>query len=231
MKNIQQLHLYEEVLLLALRDKEGTIFFRTHYKFALGGALLSELILKERVKLTGKSKNKFVEIVSPKKTGDILLDECLKRIATAKRRARIQTWINRFSSIRNLRNRIAKQLCRKKILKLEESKVLFFFTQRKYPEINPKPEREITDRISEAIFTNTSEIEPRTIILVSIANETGLLKVNFDKKELKSKKDRIKSITSGELIGEAAKHAIQAVQAAIAVTVIIPAVTSAATSH
>ena len=96
---------------------------------------------------------------------------------------------------------------------------------------NPKPEKEIIHRVSDAIFTNTSEIEPKTIILISIANETGLLKINFDKKKLKEKKDRIKSITKGELIGEAAKHAIQAVQAAIAVTVIIPAVTASSAGH
>ena len=44
----RELHLHEEVLLLALRDREGTIASGTHYQYAIAGALLAELLLEER---------------------------------------------------------------------------------------------------------------------------------------------------------------------------------------
>jgi len=46
----------------------------------------------------------------------------------------------------------------------------------------------------------------------------------FPKKKLKERKKRLEKLTSGQLVGKATKEAVQAVQAAIMVTVIMPAV-------
>lgn len=218
------LHLYEEILLLALRDKEGTMFFGTHYKFAMAGAIVAELLLDEKIRLEGKRKKKYIEAAPGKQLSDSILNDCLDKIRKARRRATVETWIRRFSQMAGLKNRAAKQLCRKGILKLEESRVLFFFRQKKFPEINPKPEQELIHRLHRAIFFDEKEIGPRTVVLISIADTTGLLKVNFDKKELKSRKERIKKITDGEIVGQAARKAIEAMQAAIMVSTMVPVV-------
>ncbi|MBN1339525.1 MAG: GPP34 family phosphoprotein [Bacteroidales bacterium] len=217
-------HLYEEILLLALRDKEGTVFYSTQYKFALAGAIMAELLLDEKITLTGTGKRKFVEAATSKPLSDSILNDSLEKIRNARRRATLETWVRRVSETSGLKNKAALQLCRKGILKLEESRVLFFFRQKKYPEINPKPEQELIKRLHRAIFSDEKEVSPRTVVLISIANATGLLKANFDKKELRSRKERIKKITEGEHVGEAAKKAIEAMQAAIMVAVVIPAV-------
>ena len=47
-----QLLLHEEVLLLALRDEKGTIASGTMYQYALGGAILAELLLKDPALIT-----------------------------------------------------------------------------------------------------------------------------------------------------------------------------------
>jgi hypothetical protein len=57
-------------------------------------------------------------------------------------------------------------------------------------------------------------VDPRTAILVSLSNGTGLLKTCFDKKRLKERKDRIKELSSGQFAGEAVQAAVQAAQAA-----------------
>ena len=87
------------------------------------------------------------------------------------------------------------------------------------------------ERLKRAIFTDTRDIDPRTVVLLSLANSTGLLKVVFDKKELKSRKARIKQIVDGEVMGKAATEAIQAMQAAIMVACMMPAITTATISH
>jgi len=44
MQSQNHLHIYEEILLLALRDKKGTVFYDVHYPQALAAAILAELI-------------------------------------------------------------------------------------------------------------------------------------------------------------------------------------------
>ena len=46
-----ELHLYEEIMLLALRDEEGTVASGTMYNYAVGGALLAELLLEQRLRI------------------------------------------------------------------------------------------------------------------------------------------------------------------------------------
>jgi hypothetical protein len=108
---------------------------------------------------------------------------------------------------------------------------LLLFTRKIYPELNPVPERRLIERLRQAIFTDGRDIDPRTVVLVSLADSTGLLKVVFDKKKLKGRKDRIKEISNGEITGKAAKEAIQAMQAAVMVACIMPAVMTATISH
>ena len=225
------LFLYEEILLLALRDEEGTIASGTMYQYAIGAALLAELLLSKRIEVEQQSKRKLVNLIDPTPLGEPLIDECLNKISSAKRRAVLQTWVSRFASIKNLKHRVAGQLCRQGILKADEDKVLLLFTRKIYPEINPVPERELIRRLEYAIFTDTKDIDPRTVVLLSLANSTGILKVVFDKKKLKSRKARIEQIINGEITGKAAAEAIQAMQAAVMVACIMPSITAATVCH
>jgi hypothetical protein len=184
------------------------------YHYALGGAILTELLLRERVRITPGKKD-FVEPIDARETGDALLDEAFERIATSKRRARTRTWISRIANTKKLKHRIAGNLCRRGILAASEDKVLFLFTRRVYPEIRPEPEREILDRLTRAVFSDEPEVDARTVVLVALAHHSGLLRANFDRKRLKKRKARIERVINGDLVGRATKEAIEAVQAAV----------------
>jgi len=225
------LFLHEEIMLLALRDEEGTIASGTMYQYAIGAAVLSELLLNKRIAVGESRRKKLVNLVSSQPFGEALIDQCLEKISNAKRRASLQTWVLRFSGVKNLKHRVARQLCERGILRADEDKILLLFTRKIYPEVNPEPERRLIERLRQAIFTDSRDIDPRTVVLVSLANSTGLLKVVFDKKELKGRKARIKEISDGEITGKAAKEAIEALQAAVMVCCIVPAITTAAISH
>ncbi len=225
------LFLYEEVMLLVLRDEEGTIASGTMYQYAIGAAILAELLLSERLAVEQTGKKKLVNLVSSMPLGDPLIDECLEKINRAKRRSVLQTWVSRFSGVKNLKHRVAQQLCDRGILKASEDKILLIFTRKIYPEINPGPERELMERLRLAIFTDVGDISSRTVVLVSLANSTGLLRVVFDKKKLKNRKARIKQIVNGEITGKAATEAIQAMQAAVMVACIMPVMVATTVSH
>jgi len=225
------LFLHEEILLLALRDKEGTIASGTMYQYAIGAALLAELLLSKRIQVGQSGRRKLVNLIDPTPHGEPLIDECLNKISGAKRRAVLQTWVSRFAGVKNLKHRIAQQLCKRGILKADEDKVLLIFTRKIYPEVNPIPERQLIRRLEHVIFTDTRDIDPRTVVLLSLANSTGLLKIVFDKKKLKSRKARIEQIINGEITGKAATEAIQAMQAAVMVACIMPSITAATVCH
>ena len=200
---------------MALRDEEGTVnnWKAGSYTYAIGGAILSELMLAEAVRLAAGYKP-VVELVSPRPLGDPVLDEALERVAKSKRRRKAADWVASFASLRRLHHRIAETLCRKGILRADEKSLLLLFRKRIYPTLDPAPERRLRERLRRAIFTDSTRLQPRTAMLATLANATGMLPVYFDKKELKRRKSRLKTIAEGNVVGGATRAAIEAVEAA-----------------
>ena len=56
--------LYEEVILLALRDDEGTTASGAWYQQAVAGAILSELLLDGHLSVKSAGRKSFVELAS-----------------------------------------------------------------------------------------------------------------------------------------------------------------------
>ena len=220
------LYLHEEVTLLALRDCEGTIVTGSMHDYTIGGAILAELLLAQRLAVEERKK-KLVDVLSDKPIGEPLIDECLAKVATAKRRATPQTWVQRFAHLKQLRHRVAHGLCDRGILRADEDTILLLFRRRIYPEIDPKPERKLIERLRKAIFTSTRQVDPRTVVLLSLASSAGLLKIPFDRKKLKQRKQRIARLIDGELTGRATREAIQAAQSAAVIAATMPAIMAA----
>lgn len=219
MSDRTQLHLHEQLMLLALRDEKGTLESKASmYAYALGGAMLAELSLKGRIRI-GEGKKAFVDLADRSPFGEPVLDECLDKVATAKRRARAATWVQRFAGLKRLRHRVAQGLCRRGILRNDEDKVLLFFRRKLYPTIDPVPERRLVDRLRNVIFDDTASSDPETVLVVALANAAGLLSIHFDKKNLRRRKQHLKRITEGNVAGAAAQHAALAAQQAVIVAV------------
>ncbi len=227
----EKLMLHEEIMLIALRDKEGTVASGTMVSYAIAGAILSELLFRKHIMIDESKKKKPVHSIDSTPLGDPLIDECLDMIVHTKRPKSLQTWISRFANVKKLKHRVAEGLCKKGILRADEDKVLMIFTRKIYPEMNPEPERKLIERLHQAIFSEMKDIDPRTVVLISLAKSTGLLKVIFDKKKLKEQKKRIKQIANGEIIGKATQDAIQAVQSAVMVACIMPAIMATAATR
>ncbi len=223
------LFLYEEIMLLALRDEEGTI--TTGFSEQLvAGAILAELLLDQRISVDGTRKQ-LVDIRNTQRTGDPIIDEFLGRMAVSKRRASLKNWVSFLARTKNLRHKVARQLCDRGILRADEDKVLFLFTRQVYPEIDPLPEKQIIDRLRAAIFTHCEQIDPRTVALIGLANGADLLSQTFGRKEIKNHRQRISQIVNGDLTGKATQEVIAACQAVLFFVVMTPVMISATVNH
>jgi len=223
----KKLCLYEELMLLALRDEKGTVS-GAYIEQAIAGAILAQLLLERRISIAD-TRRVLVDVDDSSPTGDAILDMCLQTMAQSSRRASLRNWVSRLARAKQLRHQVARKLCERGILRADEGKVLFVFTRKIYPEINPQPEREILDRLYQAIYAEKEVVSPRTSVIISLAKSTGLLAQAFGAGEIRRRRKRIKQIEEGQLAGKATREVIAACQAAVMVAAVMPAVM--VTSH
>jgi hypothetical protein len=224
MKKADDLKLYESALLLALRDEDGTIPAGTSHHFALGGGLVAELLLRGDVASETEKKRDWIVPKHDKKTGDALLDECMELIRASKKKRSAAHWVSKFSGLKNLKHRVAGQLCKKGILRAEEDKVLVIFSRKVYPEVDGGPEKQLAERIRKAVMSDSQAVDPRTVVLIALGRHAGLLKPIFTRAELRERKKRIEQIANGEIVDKAVKEAVAAMHAAIMCAAIIPVI-------
>jgi Golgi phosphoprotein 3 len=208
------LRLHHELLLLALHDEKGTLAFGQMIEYGLGGALLTELMLEERVKVVEENRwrlRQFVEMVRDSSTGDAALDAAMEKITTKRRTSPVNT-IGRLASIRGLRNLVATDLARRGILQETQRQVLLLFRRRVYPTLDPQPERAVVARVRQAM--DGGKLDARTAALIGLANATGSLSAIYKRAELRALKPRIKAIQDSDLGSRAVRDAVSAAHAA-----------------
>lgn len=209
------LFLHHEIMLLALRPKRGTVAGGTGYPYAVGGAVMAELLLNKRIAVQQHGKKHVVEAISTEPLGEPLVDRCLEKIHSEKRHLGLAMWIARLAGVKDLNDRIAEQLCKRSILRAAHGRILLIFRRRIYPEVDPEPRREVVERLRAAIFTEAPHVDPRTLILLSIVDSAGLLTAVLDKDELAGRKARIEQLVNGETVGKAVTTAIKAMRTTI----------------
>ena len=145
-----KLLLHQELLLLVLNDRKGT-FQGSFFLYGMAGAMLSELLLQERIAAV-EDKTQTISIISSESTGDPILDELLTKISSSNRVKGMRDWVYEAAKLPNLQHRVARQLVEKGILNYDEKKVLWLFTQKTYPELNGSYEDAIRSQMSDVMF-------------------------------------------------------------------------------
>jgi hypothetical protein len=215
------LRLYEEILLLELDDEKGTARSSSMYAQAMGGAVIAELMLAGRIRLA-EDKKRRVEVADATPVGDPLLDAVLAEMAAAKKPKQGSEWVAKVAGQSRLKAEAAGRLVAAGVLRQEEAKVLGIFPTSHYPTRDARPEREVRARLYRAVCTDTQDLDARTIVLVALADAGGLLSRVVEKPRLKERKERIKAITSGHAVRAVTQEAIDAVNAAVMVAVMVP---------
>ncbi|WP_417683194.1 GOLPH3/VPS74 family protein [Pseudidiomarina aquimaris] len=220
--------LYEGLMLLALNEEKGTMS-GAYIEYSVAAAVLAELLLLKRIQVDRDDKDK-VDVVDDSPTGDKVLDEALEKMSKAKRRRKLKDWVSSIGHIKDLKHKVAEQLVEDGIIELEKKKVLWLFTQKVYPEVNPQPEQHLRHEMRRLVLDRPLEIDPRIALMLSLAQSARLLEQVFSKEELKASKKRIENIAKGEELGAIAKEVVAAVEVAVMIAVMMPAITAATTA-
>jgi hypothetical protein len=207
-------YLHEDVLLLAFRGK-GRADARSLHPYALGGAVLAELLLHERVVIEPGRWHRRVRVLSPTQIGEPILDSGLERIRAARRPSAPATWVGRLARVATTKA-VARRLHRSGILRLESRRYLLMFTLAAYPERDSRIARRPVETLREVIFDGRSADE-RTRALVALAWRADLLEPVFGKAEMKERRGRLEELTAGQAAAEATRTALRLKQLAIAI--------------
>jgi hypothetical protein len=209
--------LAEDLLLLALDDDKGTVSWArsTELQYGLGGALLMDLALQERI----DSLDKKIVLVDPSSTGDEVLDGALDTIRASNKLRDAKHWVEELGGRKGLKEKLARRLVAHGILHEQERAFLWVLHDHRFPTGDPGPESSLRRRIRD-IALGTAEPDTRTLLLLSLVNACDLASGLFSREERTQATRRIKKLVEGEQFGKAVGGAIaDAVAATAAVTV------------
>ncbi|MFC3741055.1 GOLPH3/VPS74 family protein [Paractinoplanes deccanensis] len=218
------MNLAEEFLLLAYDDDGAPLTDGTHLDNGLGGAVLFDLALAERVDIVDKK----VLVTDPAPTGDPILDVALGRIAAEGRHRRPGHWVTRFA--KQTRPHVLERLVADGVLTVEKDKVLGVFPRKRYPATNgvePAAETRARQRMRAAVL-GTEQADPRTAALCALVAATDLDKKVFAGLDRKVVQARLREISEGAWAAAAVKKTLEEIQAAMMVAIV--ASTTAATA-
>jgi Golgi phosphoprotein 3 (GPP34) len=218
------MNLAEEFTLLAYGTDGTPVTDATRLDHGLGGAVLLELALAERLDI----RNGKVVVRTAAPTGDALADAALARIAGDAKERKPGHWVQQFA--KGTRTRVLDNLVTRGVLRRDRGRVLWVFPRTTYPAaygIEPVAETEARGRMRRAVAASGA-VEPRTAALCALVAATGLDRTVFADLDRRQVRARLKEISEGAWAAEAVKKTIAEVQAAVTTAVI--AATTASTA-
>lgn len=218
---MDDLTLADELALLAYDDDGSRKLGQPALGYGLAGALLVELALAERVDVVGKK----VTVLDSTPVGRPLVDQALARIAGDKPRKPAH-WIEKLS--KKLTDQVLDGLVAGGVLRREEDRVLLLFPRTRFPApggVQPAAETDARARMTSAI-TEDGPVDPRTAALCALVKAVGHDRKVFATLPRAVVRKRLKVISQGDWAATAVRKAIEEVQAAITVAVIVPAASS-----
>ncbi|MBN2350585.1 MAG: GPP34 family phosphoprotein [Bacteroidales bacterium] len=196
----------EEIFLLTLNE-EGEHLKSMHraWDIVFAGAILMDLALQRRI-------DTDVEYVIPDNTistGDNILNQVLMEISKSDENKKISYWL---AEIRKkapvLLDALITNLIRKGVIKIENQRVLWFFSSRKYPTENNTEIKEVKERVREGIMGNNIP-DFRDLVIISLAYNGDMLELILQKEEIEKYIDRIEQLAKMDLVGQAVSNSLK----------------------
>ena len=163
----------EDLLLLLLDDKTGTIAGEGTLMYTLGGAVLVELALGGHVEADEKPTlihGERIHAVEGKPPTDPLLLAAYEKVAEKPRG--VQTLLITIGS--DLRGQVLERLIQRGSIRRESKKILGIFPSTNLPTMDPEHEAALLESVRAALVDGT-EADTRTAALVALLSASGTL--------------------------------------------------------
>ncbi|MEU6314992.1 GPP34 family phosphoprotein [Streptomyces sp. NPDC047014] len=202
--------LAEEIMLLSLDEESGAARQRQAAGWAVAAGILVELVLAERIAVSGK----HLELTGTEPTGVPLLDGRLPLMETwlRGRRRRVSDWLTK-DHMRAV-SATLESLAARGLVVEERHKVLGMFPVRRYPEADATVEVALRARLDAAVLGDT-EPDERTATLIALLHSAKLHRLAFPGHRASEVRPRMGEIAAGKWAAEAVRVAIREVQVAM----------------
>lgn len=216
------LTLAENMFLLSRKNDSGAE--QGHFvEYALAGCVVADLTLRGFL-VPNPEKPKRLLVQNPDaRTGIPYLDDAFNMFAEKMDGKTAESYVNKLANKKSVLSGIGASLVEKGILE-KVPKSFLGIKWMYYPESDPSPEKALIAHLEQVMFEGEAP-SAEDCVLVALMKSTELLNRNFDKAQLKANKARIKALAEAEAeMTVGAKKAIEAVQAAVLVAAIVPAI-------
>lgn len=216
----------EDLLLLAFDDEKGKAADGvSNLGYALAGALLIDLAMRDRVDVTGegdeggKPGRLVVRDATP--TGLQVLDDALSKVAKYEGR-KPKDAVSPLSG-NQLELRLLTGLAERGVLRQEKGKVLGLFPTTRWPAEDSRHE-ERTRADLDRVLLHGEAPDERTGALIALLTGMGAVKHVIPSEDPDALEARAKEIAEGNWAGDAMRKAVEEITAAVLVAVLVPTI-------
>lgn len=207
-----ELRLSEELFVLALNEKRGTIapFKREYFKYGVAAALLQELLILQKLKLD----EDIVIVIEANSFGDKLLDPALEILEQSVKNRKVQHWVSKIGGkFGKFKKILLDDLMDKGILRPREEpggheeKPGLFHRQR-FRTWNDIPLQRLRKRLNN-ILVYGGEPDPGSLRLIALIHACKLTRRVFaDKEDQERVMQRIEELTWGDVFKKAVRSVV-----------------------
>lgn len=207
------LYIYEKLMLLAIDDYKGTVFFSASHAlpYAISGALIYDLIQEgfiqfeaDLIKITNFDKQIDDEIL--KETYNLIKEEAPQKISF---------WIQKlYVKIDNIKQRIIDKLVKEDILKEEQGRFLWIIPVHRFPTKNPQPELNLRLALRSCVLDG-KQGSPCDIALLSLVYSCNLMEEIFSEEEYEFAEKNTKNMIESDEVGIVLRETIGFMMVAI----------------
>ncbi|MEI6577089.1 MAG: GPP34 family phosphoprotein [Bacteroidota bacterium] len=200
----QFLSIPEEIFLLAIEDNGGISPHSKALDAVLASAVLMDLAIRNRI----DSDLEYLIPVRNEACSDLFLDEALHIIFESTEKKSPAYWVARLGMRADeFKEMLISSLVVKRILKVENQKVLWLFSSRKYPVVGDTELKEVKTRIRDLVFSNALP-DLQDMAIVSLIHYGNMESLVFSDAEIIGNKARIEQIARMDLIGQSISKAL-----------------------
>ncbi len=167
-----ELTIPEQLLVLGLEDKKGTLSWRASawFDYALAGGMLAELFEEGCIRSDEKGG---LHVVDGKPPSEGTLGHVLERIKAAPG-VHARSWVATLPTTLDLIHEQAEELVRKKVLERQSGRVLFLFHRTTYPLRDATPEKQLIEVVRKSLAEDF-DVPTKVASLIAIANAAAVL--------------------------------------------------------